>query len=450
MAEPAPESFPPGPTASPLRQTLQWFYRPLAYLESARREYGESFSVMFLGFKTPMVLFSDPAAVKAVYSKPANTLPPGRNLVLEPLLGSRSVLLLEGSEHLARRKLMLPAFHGERMRAYEETIREAIDREIDSWPANEPFPIHPRMQAVTLEVILRAVFGVEGGQRLTELRELLGRVLGQVSGPIAQLIGLATRRLGRYGPYGRFELLMEQVDAALLAEIADRRRSPDLAEREDILSSLLVATFEDGSGMDDREVRDQLMTLLLAGHETTATALAWTFDMLMRNPAPAARLTEEIRAEGEDDDTYLRATITEALRLRPVVPIAGRRLAEPLEVDGFPLDAGTDVTPAIWLTHTRADIYPEPYAFRPERFLGEGPETYSWIPFGGGVRRCLGAAFAEFEMKIVLTEVLRRCDLHPGADRPERVGRRNVTLSPRDGTPVIVKPRVPAREPVPA
>ena len=448
MAEPAPQSFPPGPTASPLRQTLQWFYRPLAYLEAARREHGEVFSVMFLGFKTPMVLFSDPAAVKAVYSKPANTLPPGRNLVLEPLLGSRSVLLLEGKEHLARRKLMLPAFHGEHMRAYEETIRDAIDREIESWPAGEPFPIHPRMQAVTLEVILRAVFGVEGGQRLTELRELLARVLGQVSGPIAQLLGLATRRLGRYGPYGRFEVLMEKVDAALLAEIADRRRAPDLAERDDILSSLLVATFEDGTGMEDREVRDQLMTLLLAGHETTATALAWTFDMLIRNPAPAARLTEEVRS-GEDD-AYLKATITEALRLRPVVPIAGRRLAEPLEVDGFPLDAGTDVTPAIWLTHTRPDLYPDPYDFRPERFLEDGPETYGWIPFGGGVRRCLGAAFAEFEMKIVLTEVLRRCDLQPGAAQPERVGRRNVTLSPAGGTPVIVKPRVPAREPVPA
>ena len=443
MTDVAPQSFPPGPTASPFRQTLQWFYRPLAYLESARREHGEVFSVMFLGFKTPMVLFSDPAAVKAVYSKPANTLPPGRNLVLEPLLGSRSVLLLEGKEHLARRKLMLPAFHGERMRAYEETIRETIDREIESWPAGEPFPIHPRMQAVTLEVILRAVFGVEGGQRLQELRDLLGRVLGQVSGPVAQLLGLATRRLGRYGPYGRFEALMEKVDAALLAEIAERRRIPDLAEREDILSTLLIARFEDGTGMDDREVRDQLMTLLLAGHETTATALAWTFDMLARNPKPASRLTEEVRA-GEND-SYLKASITEALRLRPVVPIAGRRLAEPLEVDGFPLDAGTDVTPAIWLTHTRPDLYPEPYAFRPERFLDDGPETYGWIPFGGGVRRCLGAAFAEFEMKIVLTEVLRRCDLQPGADRPERVGRRNVTLSPAGGTPVIVKPRREAR-----
>ena len=440
MTDVAPQSFPPGPAASPLRQTLQWFYRPLAYLERARREYGEVFSVRFLEFDTPMVLFSDPAAVKAVYSKPANTLPPGRTVVLGPLLGDRSVLLLEGKEHLARRKLMLPAFHGERMRAYEETIREAIDREVSSWPAGEPFPIHPRMQEVTLEVILRAVFGVEEGQRFRELRSLLAKVLERVSGPIAQIIGLATRPLGRYGPYGQFEVLIKQVDAALLGEIAERRRSPDLGEREDILSSLLLATFEDGTGMDDREVRDQLMTLLMAGHETTATALAWTFDMLTRNPEPAARLTEEVRAEG-GDEAYLKATITEALRLRPVVPIAGRRLAAPLEVDGFPLDAGTDVTPAIWLTHTRPDLYPDPYSFKPERFLDGGPETYSWIPFGGGVRRCLGAAFAEFEMKIVLTEVLRRCDLEPGAARPERVGRRNVTLSPRDGTVVVAAPR---------
>ena len=432
-----PTSFPPGPAAKPLRQTLQWFYRPLAYLEQCRRDFGETFSVKFLGFKTPMVLFSDPAAVKAVYSNPANTLPPGRNLVLEPLLGSRSVLLLEGAEHLARRRLMLPAFHGERMRAYEETIRAAIDREIESWPVGEEFPIHPRMQAVTLDVILRAVFGVGEEGRLTQLRDLLGRVLGQVSGPVAQLVGLATRRLGPYGPYGRFEALMRQVDDAILAEIAERRRDPNLAEREDILSSLLVARFDDGSAMDDREVRDQLMTLLLAGHETTATALAWAFDMLLRNPGPARRLREEIR-DGSDD-SYLKATITEALRLRPVVPIAGRRLVSDLEVDGHRLEAGTDVTPAIWLTHTREDLYPEPFAFRPERFLEDGPETYGWIPFGGGVRRCLGAAFADFEMRIVLSEVLGRCDLQPVGEHAESVGRRNVTLSPKAGTPVIVR-----------
>jgi cytochrome P450 len=197
--------------------------------------------------------------------------------------------------------------------------------------------------------------------------------------------------------------------------------------------------------MSDKELRDQLMTLLLAGHETTATALAWSFDLLLRHPQPLRKLRDSLAA-GEDD--YLRATISESLRLRPVLPIAGRRLATELEIDGYTLPAGTDVAPAIWLTHTRPDIYPEPFAFRPERFLEQGPDTYAWIPFGGGIRRCIGAAFAEFEMRIVLREVLTRCDLHKASPLPEKTGRRNITLSPKDGTPVVVTARRPAREPV--
>lgn len=444
----APTSFPPGPAASPLMQTMRWFFRPLAFLEDARREFGEIFSVSFVGFETPMVMFSDPAAVKAVYTNSANTLPPGRNLLLEPLMGSRSILLLEGSEHLARRRLMLPPFHGERMRAYEHVVRAAIDREIDSWPVGEPFPIHPRMQAVTLEVILRAVFGVTDPSRLARLREMLGKVLEQTAAPAMQLLGLATRRFGPRGPYGRFEAMLGRADAELFELIRERRRDPGLAERDDILSALLEARFEDGEGMDDREVRDQLMTLLLAGHETTATALAWAFDLILRTPAAHERLRDEIRA-GESDE-YLRATITEALRLRPVIPIAGRQLAGELEIAGHRLGPGTDVAPTIWMTHTREDIYPEPFAFRPERFLEDGPDTYGWIPFGGGIRRCLGAAFAEFEMRLVLTEVLGRCEMLPGAGHAERVGRRNITLSPRGGTSVVVTERRPARAAVAA
>jgi cytochrome P450 len=207
---------------------------------------------------------------------------------------------------------------------------------------------------------------------------------------------------------------------------------------------LMSARFEDGGEMDDTELRDQLMTLLLAGHETTATALAWTFDLVLRHPAVLERLRETLEA---DDEDYLRATITESLRLRPVIPLAGRRLSTELSVDGLTLPAGTDVTPAIWLTHTRADLYPEPFAFQPERFLEEAPDTYAWIPFGGGIRRCLGASFAEFEMRVVLREVLTRCELRKASPVPERAGRRNITLSPRDGTPVVVSARRPAREP---
>jgi cytochrome P450 len=438
-------SLPPGPTSHPLVQTLRWLFRPLPFLQDCRRRYGDSFSVTFLGFKTPMVMISDPQAVKALYTERSHTLPPGRKWIVEPIVGPRSLLLLEGSEHLARRRLMLPAFHGERMRSYHSIVQEIVDADVDSWPLGEEFPIHPRMQAVTLEVILRVVFGVAGGPRLERLRDLLSKVLMETASPTAQLASLFSRRYGG-GLERRFADVLEEVDQLLYAEIAERRVDPALEEREDILSALILARFEDGEAMGDSELRDQLMTLLIAGHETTATALAWTFDLLLRHSRQLQRLRESLEA-GEEE--YLRATITESLRLRPVVPLAGRRLTTELCVDGLTLAPGTDVTPAIWLTHTRADVYPEPFAFRPERFLEEGPDTYAWIPFGGGIRRCLGASFAEFEMRIVLREVLTRCELHKAHPAPERVGRRNITLSPRHGTPVVVTARHPARERAP-
>ncbi|MFL5896946.1 MAG: cytochrome P450 [Solirubrobacterales bacterium] len=414
-------------------------------MEDCRRRFGDSFSVRFVGFERPMVLISDPAAIKALYRQRQQALPPGRNIVLEPILGSTSLLIQEGAEHLSRRKLMLPAFHGERMRSYEQTMSEIVSTEIDSWPLHQTFPIHARMQAVTLEVILRVVFGVSSGSRLERLREMLSTVLAETASPGQQVLGLALRRFGGDGPFARFEGQLREVDELLFAEIAEHRTRPDLEEREDILSMLMSAEFEDGSRMEDRELRDQLMTLLLAGHETTATALAWTFDLLLRHPAALGRLRDELAA-GEED--YLRATISESLRLRPVIPLAGRRLAQELSADGLTLPAGTDVTPAIWLTHTRPDVYPEPFAIHPERFLDEGPDTYAWIPFGGSVRRCIGATFAEFEMRVVLREVLSRCELRKADPRPERTGRRNITLSPKDGTPVILATREPAREAV--
>ncbi len=436
--------LPPEAKGNSLTQTLRWAFRPLPLMQECRERYGDSFSLNFLGFERPMVLISDPAAIKALYMERSHGLPPGRNVILEPILGSRSLLLQEGAEHLARRKLMLPSFHGERMRSYEAVVSEAIAAEIDSWPLQREFPIHTRMQAVTLEVILRAVFGVSEGPRLDRLRGMLANVLQETASPRSQLIGLATRRFGSNGPWARFEGALREVDELLYAEIAEHRSKPDLAERDDILSMLMLSEFDDGTAMDDTELRDQLMTLLLAGHETTATALAWTFDLLLRHEAALTRLRDSLEA-GEDD--YLRATISESLRLRPVLPLAGRRLATELTADGLDLPAGTDVSPAIWLTHTRADIYPEPFAFKPERFLDGGPDTYGWIPFGGGIRRCLGASFAEFEMRIVLREVLTRCDLHKADPAPEKTGRRNITLSPKNGTPVVVTARRPARDP---
>jgi cytochrome P450 len=429
----------PLPAEPPAVQTARWLLRPISFMESCRRRFGDQFAVKFMGFTSPMVMLTDPEAIQALYTEPKNNLPPGRTIALLPVMGARSVLLLEGKDHLARRRVMLPPFHGERIQAYEPVLREIAEHEIDSWPTSTPFPIHPRMQAVTLELIMRAVFGVTDESRRDRLRTLLPQLLDQTSSASLQFKVLLSRRFERMDPLGHLREISAQIDELLLAEIAERRADPQLAEGQDILSLLAQARFEDGEGMSDRELRDQLVTLLLAGHETTATALAWTVDLLTRHPHAMARLVEEVDAG--DDDTYLRAVIRESLRLRPVVPLAGRRLTGELRVNGFTLDAGTDVTPAIWLTHTRADLYPEPYAFKPERFLDNPPTTYGWIPFGGGVRRCLGAAFAEFEMRVVLTEMLKRRALTGVSQHAERVTRRNVTFSPVNGTRVVASPR---------
>jgi cytochrome P450 len=436
-------AYPPGPSEPPVVQTVWWLARPIAFMESCRRRYGDAFSVRFTGFQTPTVMLSDPEVIRALYTEHAHGLPPGRTVALRPIMGASSVLLLEGREHIAHRRAMLPPFHGERMRSYEGIVRDVSQREIDAWPTGEAFALHPHMQAITLEVIMSAVFGVTDPERRRRLRERLPLLLGETSSPALQFRVLLSRRLTRTEPLRRLEQLTGEIDELLLGEISERRRDPLVHEREDILSLLMSARLEDGSGMSDRELRDQLVTLLLAGHETTATALAWTFDLLLRHPATLARLTAEVDAG--DGDEYMRAVVSESLRLRPVVPLAGRRLAVDLDIGDTTLAAGTDVTPAIWLTHTRPDLYPEPYAFRPERFLDDPPTTYGWIPFGGGIRRCLGASFAEFEMRVVLEAVLRRLALEPVSNRAERVARRNVTFSPRLGTRVRARPRVAAR-----
>jgi cytochrome P450 len=428
---PSCSALPAGPSEPPVLQTLRWLLRPISFLEASRRQFGDTFSVRFLGFETPLVMLSDPDAIRALYGNPEHGLPPGRTFALLPIVGPRSLLLLEGSEHLARRRLMLPPFHGARMRAYESTVREVVARDVQSWPEGEPFSIHVRMQRVTLEVILRAVFGVTDPGRRTRLADRLARLLAETASAGLQFAVLASRRFGAPDPLARLQGLRREIDGMLDLEIAERRADP----REDILSMLVAARFEGGEPMNDAEIRDQLMTLLVAGHETTATGLAWTFDLLVRHPAVLERLVAEVDA---GEQAYVRAVVSESLRLRPVVPLAGRQLASPLRVDGYELPAGTDVTPAIWLAHTRADRYPEPFAFRPERFLDGAPSTSAWIPFGGGVRRCIGAAFANLEGREVMREVLRRTRLEPFDPADERMKRRNVTMVPAGGAHVRV------------
>jgi cytochrome P450 len=434
--QPAAHGLPPGPRLPVPVQTARLIARPVGFLEDCRRRYGDTFTARVLRAGT-MVFVSDPASLKRLFAADRqNTIAPGRNVVLAPILGGRSLLLLEGEEHLRRRKLMLPPFHGERMRAYERVMTEATEREVAAWPLDEPFRLHASMQAITLEVILRAVFGVEDDRRRTELRQNLVGILSTTRSPLA--IGLTVERLRRLPSHRRMARMLADTDRLLFDEIAERRDDPELGSREDILSLLVATRFEDGSRMEDRELRDQLMTLLLAGHETTATALAWAFDLLFRAPDKLRRLREEV---DDDRHAYLDAVIEETLRVRPVVPFVGRQLRVGAELGGYRLPVGTVVMPAIYLTHTRSDLYPNPYAFRPERFLGTGTETYSWVPFGGGTRRCIGGAFAQFEMRVVLATILRRAELRPGSHEPQRMVRRNVTLSPRGGTPAVLAER---------
>src|SRR3954451_2808977 len=388
------EGLPPGPDWSIPRSTLRWWRRPLETLDQCRDRYGDMFTYR-MAHEGTWVFVSDPEAVKQVFTGDPRLLHAGEaNIVLLPVLGEHSVLLLDEPDHMVQRKLMLPPFHGKRMQAYREVMAQAAAEEIDRWPVDEPVRMRPRMQAVTLEVILRTVFGVDEGERLASLRDELRNALGVLADRRRAifLMVLGPRRIGGSPPFRR---MMDSVDQLLYPVIEARRAAPDLAERDDILSLLLQARHEDGRPMSDRELRDELMTLLVAGHETTATGLSWAIELLARHPAALDRLETDLANGG---DEYLDAVIKETLRLRPVIALVLRKLVEPMEIGGRLLPAGVSVAPSIYLIHQRPDVYPEPKRFRPERFLEQQPGTYTWIPFGGGVRRCLGGAFAEFEM----------------------------------------------------
>jgi cytochrome P450 len=384
------------------------------------------------------VYLSDPDEVKEVFTAPPEVLHPGEGAqILEPIVGANSVILLDERPHLTQRKLMLPAFHGERMEALTGLLRETTEREVSTWPLDRPVALHPRLQGLTMEVILRAVFGLEPGTRLETVRELLTKNLELGAHPASMIPFLQRGRR-----WEEFVNRRDQSDALLFELIDERRADPEGERRDDVLAMLLAARHEDGSPMSKQEVRDELMTLLVAGHETTASELAWAFERLARTPDVLRRLTDEIDT---DDDAYLTATIHETLRRRPVIPNAAPRLAkEPVEIGGFRYPEGVVLTPNAYLIHHDPDIYPDPYAFRPERFLGESPGTYTWIPFGGGRRRCLGASFAMLEMKIVLRAVLSRAVPAPALDLTEGSRRRAITLSPRRSALTVLSARAPA------
>ncbi|UJA20248.1 cytochrome P450 [Thermoleophilia bacterium SCSIO 60948] len=431
------DRLPPGPKLPRALQTLGWVKRPMAYMEQCRERYGDMYT-MRIANEGDWVVISDPALVKQVFTGSPEVFHAGEgNVILLPLLGSNSVLLLDEKPHLRQRKLLLPPFHGDRMQAYGSLMDRVARDEVRRWPVDEPFELISRMQAVTLEVILEAVFGLTEGPRFDAMRHELRRLLGKVMAPstMALLFAVGPKRAS---DMWIFQRETEAVDRLIAEEIADRREQADLAERTDILSLLLAAKHEDGTLMDGQELRDELMTLLVAGHETTATALSWAIERLVRHPDKLARLRSEIDA---GEDAYLDAVVTETLRVRPVLSVVVRMLTEDVELGGYNLPAGTRVVPAIHLVHRRPDIYPDPRAFRPERFLDQKPGTYTWFPFGGGVRRCLGASFAIFEMKQVLRAIVGELDLEPAAAPQEPAKRRAITLVPTHGATIVARRR---------
>lgn len=432
---------PPGPRLHPLAQTLLWAFAPTWLLDRCARELGEAFTLTFWPSGIRFTMLSDPQAVKAVFTAPPEVAPSGaRNSPIAPVVGASSVLILTGPEHIRQRKLLLPPFHGERMLAYESAMVEATRRDMETWPLGRPIRLQPHTRLITLEVILQAVFGVEA--------ERMGPLKAAITGlfaPAQMLTILRTALSGprRERPRGAIGRALDRLDILVYEEIARRRAASDVDERTDILSLLLGARDEDGQAMTDEELRDELVTLLLAGHETTSTSVAWAIERLARHPEKLARLVEEI--DGGESDEYLTAVVNETLRVRPVVPIVVRMLTQELHVGDRTLPAGTRAVPCIYLTNRNPRVYDEPAAFRPERFLGKSggraPDTFAWIPFGGGIRRCIGASFALMEMKVLLRTILAELEPRPPAGWRGRVGervhRRAVTLVPSRGATVV-------------
>jgi cytochrome P450 len=439
-------SLPPGPTLHPAVQVVRWIRNPFHVMDECRARFGEAFTLRLPAIKGGLVVLSDPDDVKEVFALGPDEGHAGKaNFVLRPFLGKHSLLLLDGAEHLRQRKMMLPAFHGERMTGYGHAMAELAHDSIDHWPIGTSFAVHRPMQAVTLQVIVRTVFGVGEGPRFSELADVLTRALDVGAWP-GLLFPVLQRDLGRFSPWGRFVRLMRRAGEILRSEIR-RGREKGTAGRTDVLAMLLEARDEAGQPLTEDEIHDELITLLVAGHETTATSLAWALRWILPDGALIARLREELAAAGGDPARIaklelLDATVKESLRLQPIIPLVGRILQQPKRLGGRDLPAGTAIAPAIYLVHQRPSLYPDPQSFRPDRFLTFKPTPSEWLPFGGGLRRCIGAAFAIYEMKMVLASVLPRVEARL-ANQNVRTARRGVTLAPSGGLPIVVTARRP-------
>ena len=451
-------TLPPGSGLPAAVQAMIWVFRPIHFLENSFRRYGAVFTLRIPTYP-PLVFLSDPAAIRKIFAGDPAVLHAGdANRVLGPVMGANSLLLLDGRRHRRERKLLMPAFHGERMRAYGELMRATTERYMNEWSVGRPIAVHAEMQKITLDLILRAVIGIDVEGRHEALRKRLLRLLSFVSNP-ALLFAVTPsgtpmaprlqRALGRLSPMNRFAGMKREVDDMLFEEFASRRAAGETG-REDVLSMLIEARDENGVGLTDAELRDEMLTLLVAGHETTATAVSWTLWRILRHPAVEQRLRAELHEVTDGGPIepgrvgelkYLDATIKETMRLNPTLPLVARLLQAPLQVGEFELPKGVYVAPNIWLTHRNPDVWPEPERFRPERFLDRPVKPYHFFPFGGGTRTCLGMAFATYEMKIVLAEILRRTEMRLKPGYRARVVRRSITFAPSRGMPLVVVKR---------
>jgi cytochrome P450 len=431
--------LPPGPRMPGTLQAVAWARRPLPFLERCQKHFGDIFTIRVRHSGT-WVILSDPEDVKRVFTADHAVLGVGvANSILGPLLGPRSVMLLEEPEHVKRRKLMLPPFHGERMQGYSEMMTQITHRELQSWPVGEPFELWPHMQEITLEAIMRVVFGPVETDRLKRLRRLLRRLTNWMNDP-RRLNLLAAAGPSRFAGNSDYGAMMGPVEDAVLEEVRRRQRDPDCTDGSDIAAMLGEARYEDDSPMTEQDLRDELVTLLTDG--PTSSLLSWAFERILRHPDELARLRAEI--DGGDNDAYLDAVVKETLRLCPAAPIVVRKLLEPMELGGYQIPVGTTVAPCVHLVHRRPELYPEPLRFRPERFLERPAGTYTWIPFGGGVRRCLAASYAQLLMKQVIGTVLSEVDLQPAEPRSERAIKSAIAFVPHRHATVVVARRKPS------
>lgn len=441
-------SLPPGPKLPAIAQVFAWAFRPTQFMSRAARKYGETFTIRFPGFPKE-ILYSNPKDIKEIFTGSVEDLHAGKgNEILEPLVGRHSVFLLDGKRHKEQRKLLLPPFHGERMHSYCEQMRKAANEMIDSLPMDQTVGIHAYTKRFTLDVILKIVLGISEGHHFIRLRKLLGNVLDGASSPLL-LAKMLQVDLGPLTAWRRLSRSLTEIEK-ILFQLVDERRASNDATQIDVLAMLISAKHEDGRSITFDELRDEIMTILVAGGETTSSALAWAVFHILKTPGVLNKIREELATVLDGDDVsaqhlpklkYLECVVKETLRLSPVIPTVGRVLQRPMTIGGHDLPAGVVVVPCIYLTHRREDIYPDPLMFKPARFQDDGPGPYEFFPFGGGIRRCIGAAFAMYEMKILLAQIVLRTNLELPANYRGRVTRRSITFTPEKGMLVKVKSR---------